>query len=172
MTTPVFFLTGLPQHGKSTARKYLCNKLQLRGASCSDFLYPELARLWGVSEAYLRAQPKEELRPHLVALGNLMTAQDAGRLVGLALDDGRRVVDGIRRISEFDSAVRHARTRGLRPISIWVSRTGASVPDIRDNTQSTLMRLVDHRLTAGSVEQLQDKLGRLLSRTGLDGLVD
>lgn len=171
MTTPVLFLTGLPQHGKSTARKFLCDRLRLSGASCSDFIYPTLAKLWGLEEAALRALPKEELRPHLVALGDLMTAQDAGRLVDLALQDGRRVIDGIRRISEFDAAVRHAKAKGLRPISIWVSRTGAGAPHIRDNTQSTLMRLVDHRITAGSVEQLHDKLGRLLSRTGLDGLV-
>lgn len=171
MSIPVFFLTGFPQHGKSTARKYLCDRLSLTGASCSDFIYPELARLWGVTEGHLRSLPKEELRPHLVALGDLMTAQDAGRLVGLALDDGRRVIDGIRRIAEFDAAVRHARSRGRRPVSIWVSRTGPGTPNIRDNTQLTLMRLVDHRITAESVEQLHDRLGRLLSRTGLDGLV-
>jgi len=43
MQTPVIFVIGPPAHGKSTARKLLCDLTGVKGASCSDVIYQFLA---------------------------------------------------------------------------------------------------------------------------------
>lgn len=162
----VFFLVGFPQHGKSTVRRKLATRLGVSGGSCSDVIYPALAALWGLPEQALRAMPKESLRPQLVALGDVMTAHDAGRLVELSLGRGIRVLDGVRRVAEAQAGLLHARRLGFDPVVVLVTRTDAGAPVIRDNTEPRVFELANHYLTAGSLEELETNTDLLLAALG------
>lgn len=163
--TPVFFLVGYPQNGKSTVRHQICQRLGMTGASTSDFLYSELARLWGVSEGELRKVPKEILRPQLVTLGDLITARDPGRLVYLTAAHGARVIDGVRRLAEHQAGKRTLEQAGHQVVTVLVTRS--DFPIIPDNTDPRVFEKADHYLTAETVDDLEQKTDLLLAALGL-----
>lgn len=70
---PPYFIIGPAEKGKSTVRKKLCAATGLKGGSCSDVIYTIWSLVSGTSEEKLRAIPKSEARPALVALGDWLT---------------------------------------------------------------------------------------------------
>ena len=125
----VIFLAGRPHSGKTTVRKLLCEYLELRGGSCSDVIYYNLASMRQTSVEELRKLPKEQLRPELISVGDSCTAQNPTFLVDALFAEGYRVIDGIRRKRELD-AVKEKYPNGL---FVWVSRPGG--PEVADNTE-------------------------------------
>jgi len=72
LTAP-YFIIGPAENGKSTVRKKLCALTGLKGGSCSDVIFTIWSLVSGKSEESLRAIPKSESRPALVALGDWLT---------------------------------------------------------------------------------------------------
>lgn len=159
----VIFIVGPAEHGKSTARTHICAKTGLKGGSCSDLIYPQLAQLWGIDEPALRQMDKASIRPHLVELGNLITARDMGRLVELSLMHGIRVLDGIRRYLEYKRALAIALQMGFRPVTIAITRTDANAPRIRDNFDPDLIVFADRLIAADSVDSLLRSVDTVLA---------
>lgn len=185
--SPFFFIVGPAEHGKSTFRKALSEALGLKGGSCSDYLYS----LWayvdeGVTEVELRAKPKPEVRPELVALGNWITTPSASfrgtfpfsrfptakperlngtgvplphraALVQAAAWSGVRVLDGIRRKSEIESALVYFAWFGVRPTIVWIEdpRKGRTPGDNLD-IDASWSGIDVHVENGGSVEGLQE----------------
>ena len=134
------FVCGPPRHGKDTFARYLAEAMGLPWGgpgsavgSTSDAIYARMAELRGVSEGELRALPKEDLRPDLVALGDEMVKDDLAALVK-ALPDRVRIVTGVRRAAEFE-AVPHPK------VLVWMAREGG--PRIVDNTERALEEMAD-----------------------------
>lgn len=71
--TPPYFIIGPAENGKSTVRRKLCAATGLEGGSCSDVIYTMWSVVTSISEEKLRAMPKSEARPILVALGDWLT---------------------------------------------------------------------------------------------------
>jgi len=71
--TAPYFIIGPAEKGKSTVRRKLCEATGLKGGSCSDVIYTLWSLVSGTSEGILRAIPKSESRPTLVALGDWLT---------------------------------------------------------------------------------------------------
>jgi hypothetical protein len=129
---PLFIITGPPRHGKDTFGTMLSEELGVPAVGAtSDVIYEELARRLEVSVRALKRIPKEDLRPALVELGDIMTADNPSALVD-ALRGRFLVITGVRRVREF--------SRALEPkVLIWISREGG--PVIEDNTDFALRDL-------------------------------
>jgi hypothetical protein len=156
--TPVFLFLGPPRHGKTTARKILSELIQLPGASCSDVIYPLLAKHIGITEAELRAKDKNLIRESLVTFGDFLCnqRQDLGELhrSGETEDEvraryfrcpstlirtlylmGFRVIDGVRRRDELLEAKQIFTWMNVPVMTFWVHRPGVESPS--DNTEVT-----------------------------------
>jgi hypothetical protein len=132
VSDPLFIITGPPRHGKDTFGVMLGEALGTpEVGATSDVIYDELARRLGVRVEALKRIPKEDLRPALIELGDLMTENNPA-----ALSDALRgrflVISGVRRVREFLFAPEPK-------ILIWMSRAGG--PVIKDNTDFALRDL-------------------------------
>jgi hypothetical protein len=180
---PVVVFIGPPHHGKTTARKIFCELTPLSGASTSDVIYSVMSRLLGCSYEELRAQPKEELRPRLIELGDWLCGVDNG-LPSFSLDDEKRAtldslhrsesalcrvaflsgchaLDGIRRVNELEHFKHHVGWLGLPVIVVWVHRPGH--PTVQDNTSLTEAHADYVIVNDGSVDDLKKKIESLVS---------
>lgn len=147
---PLSIVIGPATHGKSTLRGMLCEELDAKGGSCSDYIYALWAYLDGKrSVEVLRQMPKEEARQRLVALGDWLTTSsptfcaqfpfhmfpgydpsvldrtglpkpNPGALIQGAFNDGVRVLDGVRRRRELEAALPFFAWFGVKPFIIWV----------------------------------------------------
>lgn len=181
MQAPVFFIVGPVDHGKSTSRKILSGVTHLKGGSCSDVIYAILAKRRGVSVESLRAIPKEELRPTLIALGDYVCCvvdadgkqvvlhevpvnaevdgeiyRSPSALIRTLYLNGYNVIDGVRRRLELQHARDHLEWNGVKCVTIHVS--DPRKPVIQDNSED-LTGLCDNViLNDGTEEDLGKKL--------------
>lgn len=106
---PLIFIIGPAQHGKSTVREMICKLTGRKGGSSSDVIYHAWASLSGETEATVRAWPKEQVRPLLVALGDWLTG-------------GRPQKDGTRKpVKDFNQNFPHHLLHGVDPSIAAVS---------------------------------------------------
>lgn len=181
MQPPVVFVTGKPQHGKTTVRHLVAQITGLRGASCSDVVYHYLAARRQVSVEALRQLPKEELRPFLVEAGDFLCGANQppqevpvnkevdaevyripSALIRALFLSGINVIDGVRRRLELQDAKNHLEWNGVRALTLYVDRPG--VPDIPDNTED-LRDLADEViLNDGTLAELEKTVEAVLKR--------
>jgi len=178
------FVVGRAQHGKSVFRKALAEALGVKGGSCSDVIYVVWSLISGVGEHVLRAMPKEQARPQLVALGDWLTATrrtfaegfpahlfpgcdpralDWGGLhtpspaflIRFSWENGVRVLDGIRREAELEAAQTCLDRLGAPPVVVWIDNPNAA--QVKGDNFSISPGRADRVFTnAGTVEDLQD----------------
>lgn len=146
---PFVIIVGPARHGKTTLRRTLARVLGEKGGSCSDFLYSIWSLIDQRGEEALRALPKEDSRPLLVALGDWLTTPAASglenfphhlfpgadmswfeasrlpkpspsALIQAAYQSGIRVLDGVRRKQELDACLPYFSWFGEKPIVIWI----------------------------------------------------
>lgn len=152
----VFLFLGPPRHGKTTARKIFSELTNTPGASCSDVIYPLLAKHLGITEAELRAKDKDAIRGSLVTFGDFLCnqRQDLGdlhrsgetddevraryfrcpsTLIRSLLLVGVRAIDGVRRRDELLEAKQILAWFNIPVVTFWVERPGVASPD--DNTE-------------------------------------
>ena len=176
---PVFLFLGPPRHGKTTARKIFAELTSLTGASCSDVIYPLLAKHIGITEAELRAKDKNLIRESLVTFGDFLCnqRQDLGELHRSGETDdevraryfrcpstlirtlylmGIRAIDGVRRRDELAEAKQIFAWMNVPVVTFWVERTGADTPS--DNTEVTSGDADIVLLNDGDPSELKGKL--------------
>jgi hypothetical protein len=176
---PVFLFLGPPRHGKTTARKIFAELTSLPGASCSDVIYPLLAKHIGITEAELRAKDKNLIRESLVTFGDFLCnqRQDLGELHRSGETDdevraryfrcpstlirtlylmGIRAIDGVRRRDELAEAKQIFAWMNVPVVTFWVERTGADT--LRDNTEVTSGDADIVLLNDGDPSELKGKL--------------
>jgi hypothetical protein len=181
MQAPVIFVTGKPQHGKTTARQILERLTHLKGGSCSDVVYHILAARRGVSPDSLRLLPKEELRPALVQVGDWMCGlgelsepktndkfddtqlyRHPSALIRTLYVSGYNLIDGVRRRIELQNARDHLDWNGVRSLTLHVVRP--NVQEVKDNTED-LGEFADEVVhNDGTVEELEAKLKLILDK--------
>jgi hypothetical protein len=175
----VFLFLGPPRHGKTTARKIFAELTSLTGASCSDVIYPLLAKHIGITEAELRAKDKNLIRESLVTFGDFLCnqRQDLGELHRSGETDdevraryfrcpstlirtlylmGIRAIDGVRRRDELAEAKQIFAWMNVPVVTFWVERTGADTPS--DNTEVTSGDADIVLLNDGDPSELKGKL--------------
>lgn len=178
----VVLFIGPPRHGKTTARKILSELINQPGASCSDVIYPLLAKHLKMTESELRAMEKEEARPMLVEFGDYL----CGKVEHLSVVPGGtpgpgvyfrspstlfrslylmgiRLIDGVRRREELDEIRQVLRWLNVPLVVFWVERPGSSPTN--DNTAVTAKDADATILNDGTPTQLKEKL-----QTWLDSL--
>lgn len=178
----VVLFIGPPRHGKTTARKILSELISQPGASCSDVIYPLLAKHLKMTEAELRAMEKEEARPMLVEFGDYLCGQthqlsvvpggtpnegtyfrSPSTLFRSLYLTGIRLIDGVRRREELDEIRQILRWMNVPLVVFWVERPKA--PATGDNTAVTAKDADAMLLNDGTPTQLKEKL-----QTWLDSL--
>lgn len=159
--SPVFLVIGEPQNGKSEVRKTISGLTSLKGASCSDVIYEKLAEHEGTTVESLKIQPKESVRPRLIALGDWLCGKGGpeaahayprlasfrrhpSALVMTLFESGHRIIDGIRRREELGAAIEMIASAGHQPAVLFVDRPGINrVPDntehLRDMADVTIV---------------------------------
>lgn len=129
----LILIGGLPQHGKSTLAAFISERLGWKYGNTSDAIYDELARRRSVSVATLQREPKEQLRPDLIATGDELCASDPAALIQLQAAAGVRVIAGVRKPDELEAA-----RQRFRALFVWVTR-----PDFKSPPDNTLLTAVD-----------------------------
>jgi len=197
---PLFFVIGPSGHGKTTVRKMIQEKLGVPGDSTSNVLYAFLSFLSGKSEEEFRAMPKDELRPRLIELGDwfTMTREDLSpelmamfkpdmtqhikaigervrshaSLVRMLFLAGVRVYDGVRRVTEFRTALHHLVWCGYSPITIWVENT-LKEQNKNDNLTLTkeLVRPTFVIKNESSIDALEMEVEKILEQLGWKPIV-
>ena len=176
----VIFIIGPAEHGKTTSRKIVCDKLKLRGASCSDVVYSTLAERDGIPLKDLYAKPKEEIRPQLIALGDWMTGgtellelpppkddkldkemkeqfwRMPSALVRVLFHHGVRVIDGVRRPLELDNSRSVLQWFNIHTFVIWIE--DPRKPHVKDNTTITKEHADAVILNDGTKDDLEKKI--------------
>ena len=98
-------IIGNKCHGKTTFANYLSNALgDAENHTTSAYLVYRLGLIKDLSTDEILAR-KEDFRSELIDLGNTMCEADPGCLVSLSLWAAQSkwvIIDGVRRISEFD----------------------------------------------------------------------
>lgn len=176
-------VTGPSGHGKTTFGKALAKHLNSKALNTSDWLtrvekhrWCEEHRLRGTDPAIVNEMRRrasmwnvERDRPHRImlrALGDALAAEDPVILIRHVIQQGARVVIGIRRAEELRAAIE----ADLIHYNIWIERAG--VPDEPDNLTVTRemadlvledMRLADLEKTA---EDLATRFKKSLSNQG------
>jgi hypothetical protein len=171
----VVLFIGPPRHGKTTARKILSELINQPGASCSDVIYPLLAKHLKMTESELRAMDKEEARPMLVEFGDYL----CGKVETLSVVPGGtpgpgvyfrspstlfrslylmgiRLIDGVRRKEELDEIRQVLRWLNVPLVVFWVERPGS--PPTDDNTAVTASDADITVLNDGTPTELKLKL--------------
>jgi len=152
------------------------------GASCSDVIYPLLAKRLKMTEAELRAMEKEEARPMLVEFGDYLCGKTETLSVvpggptgpGVYFRSpstlfrslylmGIRLIDGVRRREELDEIRQVLRWLNVPLVVFWIERPGS--PPTDDNTAVTAKDADATILNDGTPTQLKEKL-----QTWLDSL--
>jgi hypothetical protein len=171
----VVLFIGQPRHGKTTARKILSEMIGQPGASCSDVIYPLLAKHLKMTEAELRAMEKEETRPMLVEFGDYLCGKTQHLSVvpggtpgpGVYFRSpstlfrslylmGIRIIDGVRRKEELDEIRQILHWLNVPLVVFWVERPGN--PPTGDNTAVTSKDADAVLLNDGTPTQLKEKL--------------
>jgi hypothetical protein len=197
---PIFFVVGPAGHGKTTVRKMICEKTALKGDSCSSVIFAILETITGTPESELRKTPKEELRPVLVALGDLVTGHSTTipkEILELIPADNKEkafsflksitspaslsrmiilaegsVIDGVRRPAEFFQALAHLIWIGYGVIVVWVENPHkGKVPG--DNFQLDRSTIKPQFVleNSGTLDDLEQSVEKMLSSLGWTPLV-
>jgi hypothetical protein len=192
---PIIFVVGPAGHGKTTVRRLICEKTGLKGDSTSNVLFGILELITATPENEFRDKPKEEVRPLLVQLGDVVTGHskeipaellevvpveirpkaisvlrslaDPATLSRLIFLDGGSVIDGIRRPEEFRHAITHLAWAGYSIISIWVENPSkAKVP--ADNFRLTKDQVKPHFFLEndGTLDDLEMNVEKILEKLG------
>lgn len=172
---PVIFVIGKPQHGKSTVRTFLSERLKLRGASCSDTILAVIENDLGKEKfAEWMKLPKEQRRSTLIKVGDALcglgqlkeaVAEDPGYYVGPSaliralFHSGVRIIDGVRRRIELADAIKHLEWCGVPYRVIRVTRPGG--PEIADNTEDLSAYVDTEIVNDGTIVDLCQKLDKL-----------
>lgn len=192
---PIFFVVGPAGHGKTTVRKMICEKTALKGESTSNVLFAILETITGTPELEIRKTPKEELRPLLVALGDLVTGHSttipkeileripadnkekafsflksitspASLSRMIILAEGS-VIDGVRRPAEFFQALSHLIWAGYGVITVWVENPSkGKVPG--DNFQLDRKTIKPQFVLEndGTLDDLEQSVEKMLTSLG------
>jgi len=181
MQTPVIFIIGHPQHGKTSLRKALEKLTHLKGASCSDVVYHFLALRGNTSVDALKLLPKEEFRPKLMEAGDFLvgkldkmqeTAAKEGvdevmyripsALIRTLYMSGYNLIDGVRRREELASARDHLDWNGVPSKVVWVERPGHEI--IPDNNELAANDADAIVLNDGTIEEIDQKAFEVLEK--------
>lgn len=192
---PIIFVVGPAGHGKTTVRKMICDKTGLKGDSTSNVLFAILELLTGTSEDEYRKMPKDEIRPMLVELGDVLTQtkptlsseflnkipedrrEDAlAKIRNLAHPStltrhiflaGGSVIDGVRRPAEFFSALTFLAWAGYNVITIWVENPGFPVNEV-DNFSLSRAKIRPQFIIEndGSLDSLEQHVEKILTSLG------
>jgi predicted CopG family antitoxin len=180
MQTPVIFLIGHPGHGKTEARKALCEITHLKGESTSEVIYHVLAKRRGVSVAELKKTAKEYLRPALIEMGDFICGGPApteeaidktvdaslyripSALVRTLYVSGYNIIDGARRKRELSDSNAFLAWNGVRTLTIWVDRPGHPYP--ADNTELTREDADEVVVNDGPLIALKQELFEILEK--------
>jgi len=161
----VFVVCGPVQHGKSTLARWISATLGQDFGDCSSVIYREVASRRGITEAELRAMPKEDIRSDLIATGDDLCDPDPGFLAKqLYYGEAKRSIAGVRRRTELASLVEAVGDADV--ISIWIERPDG--PSISDNTDFGLKEACPiHVANVGGVASLRgigEAIGQLQYR--------
>lgn len=153
---PIIAVAGKPRHGKSTTATLLSAITGLPWGDTSSLIYQEVAKDEGVSTAELRKQPKNVIRPKLIAKGDELCSEDPAFLLKHLVNNGVSILSGLRKLPELAALRLHFPTR--RVIVVWVEALQEPVlkalaaaghtnlyhaPDITDNTDTNLRNEAD-----------------------------
>jgi len=159
----VIALMGLPQSGKSTAGKLLSKFTGWRMGTCSTVIYNILAKLDNLPPGdwheVTAPEDKDRVRQRLIALGNAM-GEEVPFVFPVALfNRGCRIVDGIRRRSEFEATEKFCEEHNLDLWKIWIERPDR--PPLTDNNELNCND-ADEIIRAESVEELEHHIRDLV----------
>lgn len=129
----LYLIAGPATHGKTTLSTYLSKCVRLRRASTSDPLYGMLAKELNLTEAQVRALPKEQVRPRLIALGRDVCKANKAALLIQLYTAGVCIIDGLRYKQEISEMVKFFDGRRDQFTVLWVSNPNkVTLADVGD----------------------------------------
>jgi hypothetical protein len=151
-------IIGNKCHGKTTYANYLSEALgDAENHTTSSYLVYRLGLIKGMTSEEILAQ-KEDFRQELIDLGNAMCEADPGCLVSLSLWAATSkwvIVDGVRRISEFE------KVKDWFDHVIWIDRPAEPIG--LDNLELTRDMASEFILNDGDLAKLK-KTAQLKSK--------
>jgi len=103
----VFLIIGPARAGKTTFANFLSEITGLKAAGTSQVVYEVIAAARNCTVEDLLQIPKEELRPTLIKTADYICDIHSDTLSLKLLNDGYRIIDGIRRSEELRSIKSH-----------------------------------------------------------------
>jgi dephospho-CoA kinase len=99
----VIVVIGKARAGKTTFSNFLAKEMGLKTSGTSKIVYEVMAKARGCTIEELNEIPKEELRPHLIALADHLCDMQPDILSRTLIKRGYLVLDGIRRHAELEA---------------------------------------------------------------------
>ena len=160
-TNKHYIIIGKPRHGKTTTAEELARITGNRSGSTSNRVYEIYAQQVGKSVDEVKKLDKETIRPILSKIGNEFCKDNPTALVDSLLNQGIKIIDGVRRKKEFETVCAHFAKNNIEFIVIWVENPNK--PDIVDNTEVQKEDADIIIWNSGDIPSLYSKINRLLN---------
>jgi hypothetical protein len=157
----IYLVMGYTQSGKSTVGQFISEATGLKMANVSDYLKVAYASIAGITidiiEGGLRAAP-EAWRNFLYIFGCGIEHFDGAALLTRMVDDGVRVICGVRTRHELEDFRKLCEARHVNATCLWVDRgTRGSTDGITSADVAEIMGGVALIKNDGSLQDLERK---------------